>query len=166
MLAIKLSASVAFLQFILSWWSYSMLQISAEKLSFTLRAKYLDSLMRQETEYFERTRIFPIMHMLTIRIERYEQDPSLAVKLFDAFQLAKQHSFNCLYNGDALHVMLPWLVSEIETTIEIMSANFWPYGIEPNRHVLEAFVRHLDNQGLIDGSLSIEALLAPDCLSN
>ena len=121
---------------------------------------------REETEYFERTRIFPIMHMLTIRRERYEQDPSLAVKLFDAFQLAKQHSFNCLYNGDALHVMLPWLVSEIETTIEIMGANFWHYGIEPNRHVLEAFVRHLDNQGLIDGSLSIEALFAPDCLTN
>ena len=57
MLAIKLSASVAFLQFILSWWSFSMLQISAEKLSFTLRAKYLDSLMRQETEYFETQQI-------------------------------------------------------------------------------------------------------------
>ena len=52
-LAIKLSGAVAFAQFTLSWWSYSMLQISAERLSFTLRAKYLDSLMRQETEFFE-----------------------------------------------------------------------------------------------------------------
>ena len=116
----------------------------------------------EEIEYFERTRIFPIMHMVAIRREHYEHDPSLAVKLFDAFQLAKQHSSNCPYNGDALHVMLPWLVSEIETTIKFLGANFWPYGTEPNRHLLEAFVRHLDNQGLIDGGLRIEELFAPD----
>ena len=56
-LAVKLSATVAFLQFVLSWWSYAMLQISAERLAFTLRAKYLDSLMRQETEFFESQKI-------------------------------------------------------------------------------------------------------------
>ena len=50
----------------------------------------------EEIEYFERTRIFPIMQMVAIRREHYEHDPSLAVKLFDAFQLAKQHSSNCL----------------------------------------------------------------------
>ena len=120
----------------------------------------------EEVEYFKRTKVFPIMHMLAIRRERYKQDPSLAVKFLNAFELAKQYSFNCLYNGDALHVMLPWLVSEIETTMKIMGASFWPYGIEPNRHVLEAFVRHLQNQSLIDGSLSIEDLFAPDLETN
>ncbi len=116
----------------------------------------------EEVRYFERTQIFPIMHMLAIRKERYERDPSLATKLFDAFQLAKQLSFKRLYDGDALYIMLPWLVSEIEATLAAMGSDFWPYGIEPNRLVLEAFVRHLQNQGLVDGALAIEDLFAPN----
>ncbi len=120
----------------------------------------------EEIKYFQRTRIFPIMHTLAIRKERYEQDPSLAAKLLNAFQLAKQQSFNRLYNGDALYVMLPWLVSEIEATMTTMGSNFWPFGVDPNRHVLEAFVRHLQNQDLIDGALGIEDLFVPDGLTN
>ena len=82
MLAIKLSASVAFLQFVLSWWSYSMLQISAEKLSFTLRAKYLDSLMRQETEYFETQQI----EALPAKISEYFLElPSASGDKYNAF---------------------------------------------------------------------------------
>lgn len=120
----------------------------------------------EEITYFEKTRIFPIMHMLAVRRERYEKDPTLATKLFDAFQLAKQQSLNRLYDGDALYIMLPWLVNEIEATMATMGVDFWPYGVEPNRHVLEAFVRHLENQGLIDGALSLEELFVPDVLTS
>ena len=119
----------------------------------------------EEMQYFERTRIFPIMHILAIRNDRYEDDPSLAGKLIDAFEMAKQQSFNRLYNGDALYVMLPWLVSEIESTMTTMGRDFWPYGIEQNRHVLETFIRYLQNQGLIEGRLGIEELFAPDAMT-
>ena len=37
-----------------NWLGYSLMQISAERLSFKLRARYLDSLMRQEITYFEK----------------------------------------------------------------------------------------------------------------
>ena len=36
---------------------YSLMQISAERLSFRLRARYLDSLMKQEIAFFEKQEI-------------------------------------------------------------------------------------------------------------
>ncbi|MGI9408661.1 MAG: ABC transporter substrate-binding protein [Hyphomicrobiaceae bacterium] len=120
----------------------------------------------EETAYYDKTRIFPIMHLLVIRRERHEREPDLAQKLLEAFEQAKKHSFDRLYDGDALHVMLPWLISEIEATMKIMGANYWPYGINENRYVLETFVRHLRNQGLINGDLDIEALFARDVLAS
>ena len=69
-----------------------------------------------------------------------------------------------LYDADALYVMLPWLVSEFEATMTIMGSDFWPYGIEANRHALETFLRHLQNQGLVDGELGIEHLFAANGL--
>ena len=120
----------------------------------------------EEAAYFARTGIFPIMHLLVIRKERYAKDPALAVKLFDAFEHAKSQSFARLYDGDALYVMLPWLINEIEATMKTMGSNFWPYGIERNRRVLEAFTQHLRDQGLIEGKLDIEHLFAQEVLAD
>ena len=118
----------------------------------------------EEKAYFASTQIFPIMHLLVIRRECYERETGLALKLVEAFEQAKKQSFARLYDGDALYIMLPWLISEIEATQRTMGSNFWPYGLEKNRHVFDAFVRHLKNQGLIDDHLDVEQLFAPDVL--
>ena len=125
----------------------------------TVRRLFEDS-RAEERAYFEKTGIFPIMHLLVVRREVYERDPGLAVALFEAFQKAKAQAFEHLYDGDALYVMLPWLVDEIERTMALMGEDFWPYGIEPNRDVLETFVRHLLDQGMIDRQIDIAELFA------
>ena len=43
--------------FFTSYLGYSMLQISAERVSFKLRARYLASLMKQEISYFEKQQV-------------------------------------------------------------------------------------------------------------
>ena len=118
----------------------------------------------EEAAYFGRTGTFPIMHLLAIRRDRYEKNPVLALKLLNAFEHAKSQSFAQLYDGDALYVMLPWLINEIEATMKIMGSDFWPYGIEKNRHVLNAFTQHLQDQGLIECQLDIEHLFAREVL--
>lgn len=45
------------LTFVCSWLGYAFMQISAERVSFQLRAKYLASLMRQEVEFFEKQQV-------------------------------------------------------------------------------------------------------------
>ncbi len=46
-------------QTLFGWLQYSLLQVTAEKLGYTLRAKYLSSLMKQETAYFESAATMP-----------------------------------------------------------------------------------------------------------
>ena len=45
--------SISLAVYITGWLGYSLMQISAERLSFKLRARYLASLMKQEISYFE-----------------------------------------------------------------------------------------------------------------
>ena len=119
----------------------------------------------EEAAYFVRTSIFPIMHLLVIRKEQHERDLDLALKLLNAFEEAKLQSFKRLYDGDALYVRLTWLISEIEATMEVMGTDFWPYGVEKNRHVPCAFVAHLRSQGLTEEQLDKDALFARQVLA-
>lgn len=48
---------ISIASYITSYLGYAWMQISAERLSFKLRAKYLASLMRQEVEFFEKQQI-------------------------------------------------------------------------------------------------------------
>src|SRR3954451_4536364 len=45
-----------------------------------------------EAEYWKKTRIFPIMHVLIIRRDIYEQDRWIAMSLYQAFEEAKRRS--------------------------------------------------------------------------
>ena len=115
-----------------------------------------------EAAYFRETGIFPIMHLLVVRREIYEQNPDIAINLYRAFDEAKTHAINRLYDGDALYVMLPWLVDEIESTFALMGQDFWPYGIKRNEKVLQTFIRYLARQKMIESPLAISSLFAPE----
>ena len=45
-----------------------------------------------------------------------------------------------------------------------MGADFWPYGIVPNRHVLETFVRHHHAQGISSRAVPVDELFHPGTL--
>jgi len=46
-----------------------------------------------------------------------------------------------------------------------MGRDLWPYGFEPNRHVIETFLRYHHEQGLSKYKLHPEELFAPETLS-
>jgi 4,5-dihydroxyphthalate decarboxylase len=60
-----------------------------------------------------------------------------------------------------LRYMLPWLPADIEELDALFGGDCWPYGIEPNRPTLEAFVTYMAEQGLIPKTIPIEQLFAP-----
>jgi 4,5-dihydroxyphthalate decarboxylase len=45
-----------------------------------------------------------------------------------------------------------------------MGDDWWPYGFEPNRHVLDTFLRYHHEQGLSKRRLQPEDLFAPETL--
>lgn len=115
-----------------------------------------------ERAYYEASGIFPIMHVLVLRREVYERDPSLARALYDAFSAAKRHSLDRLYDIDALAVMVPWLVPEMAQSFAVLGRDPWPYGCAANRRDFDVFLRYLAHQDLLDAPLSWEALFAPE----
>ena len=89
-----------------------------------------------ERDYYLKTKIFPIMHVVVIRRDVYEKHRWVAQSLCKAFALAQRDTYEDLHEMGALKSMLPWLVQHVEDTEKLMGRDFWPYGLEPNIHVL------------------------------
>lgn len=115
-----------------------------------------------EMDYYKRTKIFPIMHVLVIRRDVYEQHPWVARSLYKAFCEAKDRAIQAMHITNTLACTLPWLFAEIDLLKQIFGSDWWPYGIEPNRHLLETLIRYMGEQGLIDRSLKVEEVFAPN----
>ena len=108
--------------------------------------------------YYERTKIFPIMHLVAIKRPIVEANPWVPQTLANAFLSAKRLAEADLRDTTALPVSLPFLVEHAEQTAELMGEDFWPYGVEANRPTLEAFVRYSHRQGLIPELPDIDAI--------
>jgi 4,5-dihydroxyphthalate decarboxylase len=117
-----------------------------------------------ELDYFSRTGIFPIMHVLGIRKELVEAQPWLASSVFKAFVHARNATYEDLDFLAALRVTLPTLTAELEEVHRVMGRDFWPYGFAENRKPLEAAVRYSHEQGLSKRKLTIEELFVPATL--
>jgi 4,5-dihydroxyphthalate decarboxylase len=115
----------------------------------------------REKDYYRRTRIFPIMHLIVVRRDIYERHPFVATSLYRAFCQAKDLAWEKMRHPGSLRYMLPWMGSEIEEIDEVFGGDPWPYGVEPNRATLEALVQYLAEQGLIAGPVPVENLFAP-----
>ncbi len=116
-----------------------------------------------EMDYYKRTKIFPIMHVLVIRRALYEQHPWVARSLYKAFCEAKQRAIGAMLKITNTHAAtLPWLFAEVDELKSLFGSDWWPYGIEANRHILEALIRYMGEQGLIDRPVKVEELFAPN----
>jgi 4,5-dihydroxyphthalate decarboxylase len=114
-----------------------------------------------EIDYYRRTRIFPIMHLIAIRRDVYERDRFIASSLYHAFERAKAIAWERMRDLGALRYMLPWLPADLDEIDAVFGGDCWPYGVEPNRPTLEAMVRFMVSQGLIAKPVPIEDLFVP-----
>jgi len=114
-----------------------------------------------EEDYYRRTGIFPIMHALVMKTSLFEAEPWVAISLYKAFVQAKQSNYEHLYDTDALHASLPWLIDEIEASRRVFGKDIWNYSIEGSRPTLEALMRYLDEQGLSARPMRVEELFVP-----
>ena len=122
--------------------------------------------VEKEKEYYRRTRIFPIMHTVVIRRDVYQKNRWVAAELYKAFSAAKAKAYALYAQTAALPAMVPWLVAEMEETRREMGEDWWPYGLEPNRAVLDTFLRYHHEQGLSKRRFSPDELFAPETLQS
>jgi 4,5-dihydroxyphthalate decarboxylase len=104
------------------------------------------------------------MHVLAIRSDVYAANRWIARSLFKAFSAARDEAVEALFETAALKVSLPWTLAHAEDARGLMAADFWSYGVEPNRHVLAKFLEYAQDQGLADAEQTVDSLFAPETL--
>ena len=118
-----------------------------------------------EAESYRRTGVFPIMHVVALRREVFDRDPWIAMELFKAFEEARRRSLVRMLDPNAPFTPIPWAWAHAARTVELLGDDPWPYGIEPNRATLEAFLAYAHEQGVCARRLEPEELFAPETAS-
>ena len=111
---------------------------------------------KAEIEYYNKSRIFPIMHTVVIKNELVHNQPWAAVSVFQAFQQAKEMCYRRM--KDPRSFALVWAKEEMQEQERIFGPDPWPYNLEDNRVALEAVVRYEYEQGMITRRPKIEEL--------
>jgi 4,5-dihydroxyphthalate decarboxylase len=112
----------------------------------------------EEVRYF-RKYDYPIMHILAIRKEVVERDPSIPRGMMETYQQARAIADD--YFSDPNWSSLAFGRRYYEREKALFGADIWPVGLAANRKNLERFMMYSRDQGLIDGSFTVDDLFAP-----
>jgi len=129
----------------------------------TVRRLFSDPRQLEE-ESWAATGIFPIMHTVVVRHDVLEDHPWVAANLLAAFEEAKQRSVGRMVDWTATRVPIPWAMTSAEQARQWFDGEYWPYGVEPNRRTLEAFLGFAHEQGVTSRLLAVGDLFAETTL--
>ena len=115
-------------------------------------------------DWFGRTGLFPIMHVLGVRRSIVERHPWLPAALLKAFETSKQVALRKLADTSATKVTLPFVEENLRAARQLMGRDFWPYGYAANKATLEAFLGYHHRQGLSHRLVSPSELFHPSTL--
>jgi 4,5-dihydroxyphthalate decarboxylase len=114
----------------------------------------------RERDWYDRTGIFPIMHIVAMRRDAFDEHPWAAMEMLKAFEQAKQRSLARVAEITASRFPMPWSFVRTADDRETFG-ELWPYGIEKNRTTLDAFLGFCHEQGICRRRLAPEDLV-PD----
>lgn len=114
-----------------------------------------------EADYWSRTGIFPIMHVMAIKRSVFERSPWIATNLLKGFEAAKDRSLERAKDITASYFPLPWIPDYAAQSERIMGPDIWPYGIEANQKTLSAFTQFAFEQGVTHRKMEPEELFPP-----
>jgi 4,5-dihydroxyphthalate decarboxylase len=120
-------------------------------------ARLFPDYKKAEQDYFQRTGIFPIMHVTVVRREILDRHPWVAATLARAFQQAKQIAYDRVRNPRV--VPLAWFSAAWEEQTALLGRDPWAYGLgSGNRKTLETAIRYAHQQGLIGHQIPVDEL--------
>lgn len=126
--------------------------------------RLFDNLQATETDYWRRTGVFPVMHMVGVRRDVYEQHRWVAQELYRAFLASKDRSLERARDTAGAYFPVPLLLYAVQAAQAIGGDDFWPYGVERNHATLDTFLRYAHTQGITQRRLAVEELFAPETL--
>jgi 4,5-dihydroxyphthalate decarboxylase len=87
-----------------------------------------------EKKYIEETRCYPTQHVLVVRREVWEKDPSVGRRLLETFDQCETKF------QEGLHLFpysTPWEVAEVEQTDLLMGPDFHAHGLDKNHNEVD-----------------------------
>jgi 4,5-dihydroxyphthalate decarboxylase len=141
--------------------------IDAQILSDSAEASTINKVVRRlwpnyrevEVDYYRRTGIFPIRHLVVLKDEVLHRNPDIASDLVQAFEDAKQQAYG--YWSDHRRSSLAWFGAEQEEERSLLGPDPWPYSVDKNRIALETLLDYAFEQGLTERRLDIEEMFTP-----
>lgn len=101
---------------------------------------------------------YPINHLIVVRNDVLERHPDLPVALFNAFSTSKR-----MYLDDLRAGKIADMTEADRMHLRIMERmpDPLPYGIEPNRALLETYINHCVSQNLLQDAIELDDLFVP-----
>lgn len=99
-----------------------------------------------ETNYFRKTRILPIMHLMVLKRGLAERYPELPAELFRLFSESKRWAQR--WRRAIPSLVEAWPNQTLDEEGKVFETDPWAYGLEANRHVLEKFLSYCYAQGI------------------
>lgn len=120
----------------------------------------------RERDYFARTRIFPIMHLLLVRSSILDEDPSIALRLLEAWTAAKLVCLAAMERDRQL-VSSMWFRGLFEEErAAVGSPDTYPWGFRQGRHEIAKLVEYAVDQGVLTAQHEPEELFHPATLDS
>lgn len=104
---------------------------------------------------------YPINHLIVVRDDLLREHPDLAADVFGAFAEAKRIYIERLKAG---RIAQPTAVDKLHQKVMEITGDPLPYGVEPNRRVLEELIQNAVTQRIIDKPIAVEDLFAKGTL--
>jgi 4,5-dihydroxyphthalate decarboxylase len=142
-------------------------EIEAQILSDSAEASTINKIVRRlwpnyrevEVDYYRRTGIFPIRHLVVVKDDVLHRNPDIASDLVQAFEDAKQQAYG--YWSDHRRSSLAWFGAQQEEERSLLGPDPWPYSVDENRIALETLLDYAFEQGLTERRLDIEEMFTP-----
>ncbi|MDF1747866.1 MAG: ABC transporter substrate-binding protein [Alphaproteobacteria bacterium] len=112
-------------------------------------------------DYYKRTKLFPVMHLLGLRRSLVDQHPWLPGAFQKAFTQAKALSQTALDDTSATKVTMPFVEDTLQRARTLIGQDFWSYGTAQNFKVLDYFLEQHHRQGLSPRRVTVEELFHP-----
>jgi 4,5-dihydroxyphthalate decarboxylase len=104
--------------------------------------------LEMEEDYFDKTKVWPIMHIIAVQRRILDGNPWIARNLYNAFLESKRRSLERLFDPAVSRYPLPWLATYARRVREQFGGDPFPFGIETNRPTLTQFLQYTFDQGI------------------
>jgi 4,5-dihydroxyphthalate decarboxylase len=111
-----------------------------------------------EESQYERTRVWPIMHIIAMKRSIVDEHPWVARNLYNAFLESKRRSLERILDPAVSRYPVPWLTTYARKMRDMFGGDLFPYGIEENRPTWEQAALYAFQQGIAQRLMKPEEL--------